>query len=121
MEKSFVDVLQSLSKESGVVGAVVADSNGLCLGHTGACKFSPILKNLLCFFLTDFSESRDNNSGYVRALATDAAQLTGSSDFILCVETSHRQIMVKNMDQTSSLAGTDVVFIYVKISFSSSF
>ena len=38
MEKSFVDVLDSLSKESGVVGAIVADSNGLCLGHTGSCK-----------------------------------------------------------------------------------
>ena len=39
MENQFEDVLQNLVNEEGVVGAVVADSHGLCVGNTGECKF----------------------------------------------------------------------------------
>eukprot|EP00009_Paramoeba_aestuarina_P000898 CAMPEP_0201515024 /NCGR_PEP_ID=MMETSP0161_2-20130828/6700_1 /ASSEMBLY_ACC=CAM_ASM_000251 /TAXON_ID=180227 /ORGANISM="Neoparamoeba aestuarina, Strain SoJaBio B1-5/56/2" /LENGTH=89 /DNA_ID=CAMNT_0047911727 /DNA_START=52 /DNA_END=321 /DNA_ORIENTATION=+ len=78
MESQFEQVLQSVGNEPGAVGAVVADSHGLCVGNTGQTKSS--------------------QSGFIKALAADAIELTGDKNVTVSVETAQRSIVIRNID-----------------------
>uniref|UniRef100_A0A0B7A4B9 Late endosomal/lysosomal adaptor and MAPK and MTOR activator 5 n=1 Tax=Arion vulgaris TaxID=1028688 RepID=A0A0B7A4B9_9EUPU len=85
MEKALEKEMDEVCHLSEVSGIICVDSNGLCLGAKGNIP--------------------QQCSGYLSALATQAAKLSqnGSAvDPVICLETEHGSLLVKKADNMTT-------------------
>eukprot|EP00008_Paramoeba_atlantica_P008664 CAMPEP_0201492216 /NCGR_PEP_ID=MMETSP0151_2-20130828/32240_1 /ASSEMBLY_ACC=CAM_ASM_000257 /TAXON_ID=200890 /ORGANISM="Paramoeba atlantica, Strain 621/1 / CCAP 1560/9" /LENGTH=90 /DNA_ID=CAMNT_0047878903 /DNA_START=54 /DNA_END=326 /DNA_ORIENTATION=+ len=84
MEVPLTEALRNVTKEDGVTGAVVSDAHGLCIGTSGNAK--------------------QNSSGFIKAIANDAHELSGEHSFTVSIETTTQNILIRDIDDGACFA-----------------